>query len=124
MIKNKKIKEEDNLTLEELLDDKTNDIISNAETNDLVSLIAISELTNIKKMKVISRIKYEQVPMLTKLDLFADTFGISFVKNLADNILQLQVSINGYGRKELVNVVNQSTNNISDIKNIKKEIFR
>ena len=31
------------------------------------------------------------------------------MKNIADNILQLQISIRGLGRKELVNIVREST---------------
>ena len=114
-------KEEQNLTLEELIENKQEEVISSATGSELVSLIAISELTNTDKMKVVSRIKYEQVSLLTKLALFSQTFGIDFINDIADNILQLQVSINGYGRKELVSVVNQSISNVEqNQKNIKK----
>lgn len=98
----------DKLKIDELLAENINEQLENG-SSDLVSLIAISELTNIEKLKVITRLKEEQVPLLTKLYLYAETFNIPFVKNMADNILQLQISIRGLGRKELVNIVREST---------------
>ena len=47
-------KEEQNLTLEELIENKQEEVISSATGSELVSLIAISELTNTDKMKVIT----------------------------------------------------------------------
>lgn len=99
---------EDKLKIDELLEDNINEQMENG-TSDLVSLIAISELTNLDKLKVITRLKEEQVPLLTKLYMYAETFNIPFMKNMADNILQLQISIRGLGRKELVNIVREST---------------
>ena len=93
----------DKLKIDELLEENI------SERSDLVSLIAISELTNLEKLKVITRLKDEQVPLLTRLYMYAETFNVPFMKNLADNILQLQISIRGLGRKELVNIVREST---------------
>ena len=101
-IKNEKMK------IDELLEENISEQLENG-SSDLVSLIAISELTNLNKLKVITRLKEEQVPLLSKLYMYAETFSIPFVKNLADNILQLQISIRGLGRKELVNIVREST---------------
>ena len=98
----------DKLKIDELLEENINEQLESGSP-DLVSLIAISELTNLDKLKVITRLKDEQVPMLSKLYLFAECFNIPFMKNLADNILQLQISIRGLGRKELVNIVREST---------------
>ena len=98
----------DKLKINELLEENISEQLENG-CSDLVSLIAISELTNLEKLKVITRIKEEQVPILTKLYMYAETFNIPFIKNMADNILQLQVSIRGLGRKELVNIVREST---------------
>ena len=103
----KKVKE-DKLKIDELLEENISEQLENG-SSDLVSLIAISELTNLEKLKVITRLKEEQVPILTKLYMYAETFNIPFVKNMADNILQLQISIRGLGRKELVNIVKEST---------------
>jgi len=101
-VKNEKLK------IDELLEDTISEQLENG-TSDLVSLIAISELTNLDKLKVITRLKDEQVPTLSKLYLYAERFNVPFIKNLADNILQLQISIRGLGRKELVNIVREST---------------
>ena len=98
----------DKLKIDELLEENISDQLESG-TSDLVSLIAISELTNLDKLKVITRLKDVQVPQMAKLYMFAETFDIPFIRNLADNILQLQISIRGLGRKELVNIVREST---------------
>ena len=97
----------DKLKIDELLEENISEQLESG-SSDLVSLIAISELTNLEKLKVITRLKDEQVPLLSKLYMYAETFNIPFIKNLADNILQLQISIRGLGRKELVNIVRES----------------
>ena len=99
---------EDKLKIDELLEENISEQLESG-SSDLVSLIAISELTNLEKLKVITRLKDEQVPLLTRLYMYAETFNVPFMKNLADNILQLQISIRGLGRKELVNIVREST---------------
>lgn len=105
-MKNKK--EINNLDLQTLLSERQEESINTASAGELVSLIAMNELTNRDKIKLTSRIKEEQVLILTKLNLFSEIFDIDFVKSLANNILELQVSIKGLGRKELVRVVNSS----------------
>ncbi|MEM0172974.1 MAG: hypothetical protein QXI16_00540 [Sulfolobaceae archaeon] len=114
------------LTLEELLDNQRKEVVNNATASELVSLIAIDNLTNEDKIDMTSRIKEEQVPILVKLDLFAETFGIPFTKRLALLIKTNQVSIRGLGRKELVKVVNQyqSEDNIKRGIFERKEVFR
>lgn len=103
----KNVKDE-KIKIDELLAENISEQLENG-SSDLVSLIAISELTNLNKLKVITRLKDEQIPLLTKLYMFAETFNVPFMKNMADNILQLQISIRGLGRKELVNIVREST---------------
>ena len=100
-VKNEKLK------IDELLEENISEQLESG-SSDLVSLIAISELTNLEKLKVITRLKDVQVPQMAKLYMFAETFDIPFIRNLADNILQLQISIRGLGRKELVNIVRES----------------
>lgn len=97
-----------NLDLQTLLSERQEESINAATAGELVSLIAMNELTNRDKIKLTSRIKEDQVLILTKLNLFSEIFDIDFVKSLANNILELQVSIKGLGRKELVRVVNSS----------------
>ncbi len=84
----------------------SNDHIDDS-TQDQIALLAVSELLDIKKLKTISRINPDQITNITKLYMFADTFKTSFARKLADTVLQLQISTNGLGRKELVQLVQQ-----------------
>src|SRR5690606_12280061 len=98
----------------------------NINITDLIKLQVTDSLITNKNLKSNSRIKYEQVSHLSKLYLFSDIFEIDFIKNLADNILQLQISINGLGRKELVDLVGKVYNTeITGVEKLtSKEIFR
>ena len=95
------------------------------ETNDEISMLAIKELLSKKKLKTISRVKIEQVPIIAKLYLFDNMFNDSFTRKLADLILQLQISTNGLGRRELVQLVQQRNDFGDMMTNTKsKDIFR
>lgn len=105
-----------------------NDLIMNkqqneVQSNDLINILALNELTSNKKIKTNSRIKLEQVELISKLYLFNDTFKAPMAKKLADSILQLQVSINGLGRKELIQMVNNNQDIIQPNKRL-KDVFR
>jgi hypothetical protein len=108
--------------------DNTNIILNDQEPSvpsDEISLMAIGELLNLEKLKTISRLKPNQVANLTKLYLFAETFGVPFTKALADNILQLQISHEGLGRRELVQLVQQRSNGLMfEPQPTKKGLFR
>src|SRR5690606_11667424 len=93
-------------------------IKSDNNATDVIKLQVANSLITNKNLKSNSRIKYEQVSHLSKLYLFSDIFEIDFIKNLADNILQLQISINGLGRKELVDLVGKVYN--TDISEVEK----
>ena len=93
--------------------------------SDEVSLKAISELLDMSKLKTITRLKFEQVEIITKLEMFAKVFDIDFTSQLAHEIMQLQISVNGYSRKELVQMVQQRDMLGADINPKKnKDIFR
>ena len=77
---------------------------------DLIKLQVAESLLSNKNLKVNTRIKYEQVSHISKLYLFSEIFEIDFIKNLADTILQLQISINGLGRKEIIDMVGKVYN--------------
>ena len=127
MTKAKVKDEEQHLTLEDLINEKTDQAVTDGASSDLVSLIAIKELTDLEKIKVVTRLKAEQVPIMTKLYLYSETFNVPFMKKLADNIAQLQISIGGLGRRELVRVVNQAQPEIMEKQRglfAKKEVFR
>ncbi len=91
----------DNIQLVEKLKDDIDD-------NDIISLLAMSELVSTddpEKLKTISRVKYDQIPLIAKLELYADTFDVPIAKKLSSNLLKLLISTNGLGRKELVQLV-------------------
>src|SRR5690606_8360845 len=100
----------DKLKLKDLIQPEIvkNDNINSA--TDIIKLQVAESLISNKNLKSTSRIKYEQVSHLSKLYLFSNIFEIDFIKNLADNILKLQISINGLGRKELVDLVGKVYN--------------
>lgn len=86
------------------------EIKNDNNVTDLIKLQVAESLLSNKNLKTNTRIKYEQVSHLSKLYLYSDIFEVDFIKNLADNILQLQISINGLGRKELVDLVGKVYN--------------
>lgn len=92
---------------------------------DEISLKAIEHLFDKKNRKVNSRIKFEQVSILAKLQMFGEVFETSFTKKLSDLMLDLQVSTHGLGRKETVNLV-QRRDGIMEVPQTKtsKDIFR
>ena len=92
--------------------------------NDTIALKAVDELLDDKKIKTITRVRTEQVPVLAKLYLFSSVFKVPFTKELADHILQLQISINGLGRRELVQLVQQRNGTIQEQVMTSKDIFR
>ena len=112
-------KDEDNIPLDEGVPSIDSD------GNDIISLMAISELVNMGKLKTVSRLKIEQIPNITKLYLFSQVFDTDYTKMLADNILQLQISIKGLGRRELVSLVQQRDNPTQEVQKLSsKDIFR
>lgn len=99
-------------------------IIEDNDINDKISLLALTELINMDNLPTITRLKVEQVPIITKLNLFADTFKVPFAHNLSNNIMKLQISINGLGRRELVQMVRQR-DEVQEVKKLTaKDIFR
>lgn len=122
---------EQKLTLQDLTGKNADGTINydnshiDSPTQDTISLRAVDELLSTKKIKTISRVKPEQVQNLTKLYLFAKVFKTPFAQDLADNILQLQISLHGLGRQELVQLVQQRLGGfIVQEQPVKKGIFK
>ena len=113
-------RDENNIKIDELIEKQ----IEEAKY-DLISLLALQELLGEKNLKRVSRIKDTQVPALTKLFMFGDIFESDTATSLADYILNLQISIRGLGRKELVSLVQKRDDNIvEEIPLTKKGLFR
>ena len=115
-----KVVDNQKLSLDQLINPNKNDL----DNQDLISLIATNELINSKNHKRISRVNPEQVNVITKLYLFGSLFNIGFVNKLADNILDLQISIRGLGRKELVQLVQRREMTMEEMSPKIKDIFR
>ena len=90
-------RDENNIKIDKLIEKQIDEA-----KDDLISLLALQELLGEKNLKRVSRIKNTQVPALTKLFMFGDIFESDTATSLADYILNLQISIRGLGRKELV----------------------
>ena len=91
----------------------------------MIKLQVVDNLLSNKNLKVNTRIKYEQVSHISKLYLFSDIFEIDFIKNLADTILQLQISIKGLGRKEIIDMFGKVYNDTSETEKLtSKGIFK
>ena len=113
-------RDEDNIKIDELIEKQIDEA-----KDDLISLLALQELLGEKNLKRVSRIKDTQVPALTKLFMFGDIFESDTATSLADYILNLQISIRGLGRKELVSLVQKRDDNvIEEIPLTKKGLFR
>ena|SRR5690554_1559426 len=113
-------RDENNIKIDELIEKQIDEA-----KDDLISLLALQELLGEKNLKRVSRIKDTQVPALTKLFMFGDIFESDTATSLADYILNLQISIRGLGRKELVSLVQKRDDNlVEEIPLTKKGLFR
>lgn len=105
-----------------------NDIDVNDPTpTELIKLITVNNLLSKENLKSNSRIKFTQVGKLSKLFMYGEVFQVPFITDLANNIIELQISINGLGRKELVELVGKVYEPLAlqtDIKPTKKDIFK
>ena len=125
MLKNKQVeteKETERLDLNALINGETDVDTTNI---DFISAVALQELLDDRKIKQNSRINKNQVNPLTKVAIFADLFNVDTAKTLVDNILKLQVSLYGRGRREMVEIASKQTYNDNDTsKNSWKDVFR
>lgn len=104
---------------------KIEKLIAEGDLNDnLMNYVILQELLDYNKLKAISRISKAQVPILTKLYLFSETFNTNFTKKIADNILQLQISIVGLGRKELVQLFTRNDNRLEEQNKQQRDLFK
>ena len=125
MFKKKQVeteKETERLDLNALINGETDVDTTNI---DFISAVALQELLDDKKIKQNSRINKNQVNPLPKVAIFADLFNVGTAKTLVDNILKLQVSLYGRGRREMVEIASKQTyNDLDTSKNRWKDVFR
>ena len=114
------------------MDDMTQDQYANIlkvddnAPSDKISEMAITELFDPKKLKNNSRIKFEQVKYLTKLEMFAQVYDIPLCHDIVGEVMNEQISVDGLGRKEVVQLVQQRTGmeELQPQRRISKDVFR
>ena len=75
------------------------------DTNDELREKAIESLFEDKHLFKNSRIKNSDIMKIARLKLYGDFYNLSLVDKLIKYILQLRISVNGLGRKEVVELV-------------------
>lgn len=96
------------------------------DNNDELREKAIESLFEDKHLFKNSRIKNQDILKLAKLKLYGDYYNLSLIDRLIKYILQLRISVNGLGRKEVVELVKTDvfTSNIMETKNNSRGVFR
>lgn len=102
------------------------EIIDVLDRNDELTEKAIESLFEDKHLFKNSRVKNNDILKLAKLKLYGDYFNLSLIDKLIKYILQLRISVNGLGRKEVVELVKTDvfTSNLTDTKNGSRGVFR
>lgn len=93
--------------------------------NDELKEKAIESLFEDKHLFKNTRIKDKDILKLVRLKLYGDYYNLSLVNKLIKYILQLRISVNGLGRKEIVELVKTevfSSNLVEDNKS--RGVFR
>ena len=87
---------------------------------------AIESLFEDKHLFKNSRIKNNDILKLVKLKLYGEYYGLTMIDKLIKYILQLRISVNGLGRKEVVELVKTDvfTSNLVETKNNSRGVFR
>lgn len=93
--------------------------------NDELKEKAIESLFEDKHLFKNTRIKDRDILKLVRLKLYGDYYNLNLVDRLIKYILQLRISVNGLGRKEIVELVKTevfSSNLVEDTKS--RGVFR
>lgn len=81
------------------------EIIDVMNGNDELREKAIESLFEDKHLFKNSRIKNSDILKLTRLKLYGDYYNLTLIDKFIKYILQLRISVNGLGRKEIVELV-------------------
>ena len=102
------------------------EIIDVLDKNDELTEKAIESLFEDKHLFKNSRVKNNDILKLTRLKLYGDYYNLSLIDKLIKYILQLRISVNGLGRKEVVELVKTDvfTSNIVEPKTNSRGVFR
>ena len=102
------------------------EIIDVLNNNDELIEKAIESLFEDKHLFKNTRVKNNDILKLTKLKLYGEYYNLSLIDKLIKYILQLRISVNGLGRKEVVELVKNDvfTSNLNEVKNNSRGVFR
>ena len=103
------------------------EIIDLMNSNDELREKAIESLFEDKHLFKNSRIKNSDIMKIARLKLYGDFYNLSLVDKLIKYILQLRISVNGLGRKEVVELVKTdvfTSNLVEPTKNGSRGVFR
>ena len=102
------------------------EIIDVLNNNDELIEKAIESLFEDKHLFKNTRVKNNDILKLTKLKLYGEYYNLSLIDKLIKYILQLRISVNGLGRKEIVELVKNDvfTSNLNDVNNNSRGVFR
>ena len=81
------------------------EIIDVLNNNDELREKAIESLFEDKHLFKNSRIKNNDIMKIARLKLYGDFYNLTLIDKLIKYILQLRISVNGLGRKEVVELV-------------------
>lgn len=100
--------------------------IIDLNNNDELREKAIESLFEDKHLFKNSRVKNNDILKLARLKLYGDFYNLSLVDRLIKYILQLRISVNGLGRKEVVELVKTDVfaSNLTDLNDNSRGVFR
>lgn len=102
------------------------EIIDVLNNNDELREKAIESLFEDKHLFKNSRIKNNDIMKIARLKLYGDFYNLTLIDKLIKYVLQLRISVNGLGRKEVVELVKTDvfTSNLTEPKNGSRGVFR
>ena len=102
------------------------EIIDILNNNDELREKAIESLFEDKHLFKNSRIKNSDIMKIARLKLYGDFYNLTLIDKLIKYVLQLRISVNGLGRKEVVELVKTDvfTSNLTEPKNGSRGVFR
>lgn len=102
------------------------EVIDLLDNKDELREKAIEALFEDKNLLKNTRVKNSDILKLARLKLYGDFYNLSLVDRFIKYILQLRISVNGLGRKEIVELVKTDvfTSNLTDVRDNSRGVFR
>lgn len=102
------------------------EVIDLLNKDDELKQKAIEALFEDKNIFKNTRVKNNDILKLARLKLFGDYYNLTLIDKLIRYILQLRISVNGLGRKEIVELVKTDvfTSNLTEHQNDSRGVFR